>query len=281
MQKSLPVYLALLSLLCPGCASTSERGIDTDPPYAVPQNYDEEAVGEEIHRTILASFHPYTDPKVVSYVNGIGQDLASCARRHDLGYQFTILYSEKIYATSAPGGYVYATTGMLNFLHSEAELAAVLAHEIAEQQYKDPRFTKTDDMISAAAQAGSAIGPMFGPIGSLASLGLVLLQAYSESTQKTPEELLLESDKNAMKYLVEAGYDPQALPDVLEHFFKAGEKIGPLFYDYYQSRPITESRMARLKKEFQGISMGSKDLKTGALEYQEITKGVREIYKTN
>jgi predicted Zn-dependent protease len=276
MQKIMAVLLCFF--LASGCARTSEY----DRPAAVSGGShltDEQKTGEAIHREILASFYPYTDPKVVRYVDDLGHSLAAQAKRRGLEYRFTILYSEKIYATSAPGGYVYITTGMLNFLENEAELAAVLAHEIGEQQTVDRRFTKRDDMINAAAQAGSAVGPMFGPLGSLASLGLVLLQAYNESSYKTPGERLLESDASAMKYLMNAGYDPQALMDVQEHFLKAGEKMTPYFFDYYQSRPITEERMLALKKEFQKLSLSGKSLITDPVEYREVTRGVREMYK--
>ena len=277
MQKIIPALLCLF--LISGCASTAEY----DRPAAPPQNShltEEQKTGEMLHQQILASFYPYTDPKVVRYVNDLGQSLAAQAKRHDLQYRFTILYSEKIYATSAPGGYVYVTTGMLSFLQNEAELAAVLAHEIGEQQTVDRRFAKRDGAINAAAQIGSAVGPMFGPLGSLASLGLVLLQAYNESSYKTPEERLLASDAAAMKYLMNAGYDPEALLDVQEHFLKAGEKMMPYFFDYYQSRPITKERMLALKKEFEKLPLSGKSLITDAVEYQAMTRGVREIYKT-
>jgi len=273
--------ILILSVAVSGCATTAERrGLDTEEIAHQKAATNERAAGEEIHREILSQFHPYTDPKVVEYVNELGKSLAKSAKRQDLRYTFTVLYNERIYATSAPGGYVYVTTGMLNFLDNEAELAAVLAHEIAEQQYKDPRFTKTDDVINAASKAGASIAPIFGPFGSLASLGIVLLQAYAQSAQKTPEQILLESDTNAMKYLLAAGYDPQALMDILERFLKAGERVVPLFYDYYQSRPITEPRIDHLKKEFQKLPLAEKDLKTDAMEYQEVTRGVREIYRT-
>jgi len=267
-------------LLASGCAT---RTAEYDRPPVVPSDphlTEEQRVGEQIHQEILASFHSYTDPKVVRYVEGVGHSLAVHAKRHDLTYRFTILYSEKIYATSAPGGYIYITTGMLNFLENEAELAAVLAHEIGQQQQADRRFTKSDDVISAATQTGSAVGPMFGPLGSLASLGLVLLQAYNESTFKTPGERLLASDGLAMKYLMSAGYDPQALMDVQERFLRAGEKMTPYFYDYYQSRPITEERMLALRKDFGKLQMNGKSLITDPVEYQETTRGIREIYKT-
>jgi predicted Zn-dependent protease len=276
MRKILPTLACFF--LISGCATRTEY--DRPAASKSPHLTEEQKTGEAIHREILASFHPYTDPKVVEYVDDLGHSLAAQAKRRDLEYRFTILYSEKIYATSAPGGHVYITTGLLNFLENEAELAAVLAHEIGEQQNVDRRFTKRDDAINAAAQVGSAVGPMFGPLGSLASLGLMLLQVYDESSFKTPAERLLASDAAAMKYLVNAGYDPQALIDVQEHFLKAGEKMTPYFLDYYQSRPITEERILALKKEFQKLPLSGKSLITHAAEYREMTRGVREIYKT-
>lgn len=276
--KFFPPLFACLILLN-GCATTA----DYDRPAAVSRDSrltEEQKAGEVIHREILASFYPYTDPKVVRYVDDLGHSLAAQAKRRDLEYRFTILYSEKIYATSAPGGYVYITTGMLNFLENEAELAAVLAHEIGEQQFPDRRFTKNNDVINAAAQAGSAVGPMPGPLGSLASLGMMLLQAYNESTFKTAGERLLESDASAMRYLMNAGYDPQAMIDLEKHFLRAEEKVVPYFFDYYQSRPITEERMNALRKEFQKLPLTGKSLITDPVEYREVTRGVREIYKT-
>jgi len=269
------------SIFLGGCATTADRGIDADAVQLSQKNHDEHAVGAEIHREILSRFYPYTDSKVVRYINEIGQGIGCHAKRQDLVYRFTILYDEKIYATSAPGGYIYLTTGMLNFLQNEAELASVLAHEIGRLQYKDPRFTQSDDVLNAATQAGASIAPMFGPIGSLASLGLVLLQAYVDSTQRTPEQLLVESDQRAMNYLLAAGYDPQALMDTLEYFLKAGEKTVPLFYDYYQSRPITEERILAVRRNFQKLPLSEKSLQTRPFEYQEVTKGVREIYKSS
>ncbi|MDD3295609.1 MAG: M48 family metalloprotease, partial [Geobacteraceae bacterium] len=162
-MRKIIVWTVLLAYFSfSGCATKAQRGVDQEALQKAVDSTDEKAVGAAIHREILASFYPYTDPKVVRYVTDLGRSLAAHAKRHDLDYCFTILYSEKIYATSAPGGYVYVTTGMLNFLQNEAELAAVLAHEIGELQQADRRFTKSDDVIGAATKTGSAIAPMFG-----------------------------------------------------------------------------------------------------------------------
>ena len=274
-RKTIALFLVVL---LSGCATAADRDLSNNT-QANPQS-EEQITGEQIHRQILSSFYPYTDPNVVRYVNQVGHKLAASAKRQELVYQFTILYNEKIYATSAPGGYVYITTGMLNFLQNEAELAAVLAHEIAELQYVNPHFSqKNENMLNTATQAGAAIAPMFGPFGSLAALGLVLLQAYTEGTKLKPEDRLLGSDKHAMEYLVKTGYDPQSLLDVQEHFLRAGEKVTPYFYDYYQSRPITEERMLSIKKEFQKLPLQDKELHMNHDEYQAVMKGVREMYR--
>ena len=278
LRKSLSLFLGVL-IFCNGCASVTDRDLSNLTVQGVPKT-EEQITGEQIHQQILASFYPYTDPKVVCYVENLGHAVAVHAKRKNIEYRFTILYSEKIYATSAPGGHVYVTTGMLNFLESEAELAAVLAHEIGELQTVDRRFSKKDKVISGAAQVGAAVAPMFGPLGSLAGLGLVLLQVYNEKSYKTPEERLLASDRLAMKYLLNAGYDPQALLDVQERFLKAGGKMTPYFYDYYQSRPITEQRMLHMKKDFERLPLEGKNLMTDPVEYQMAVKGIREMYKT-
>lgn len=278
MKKVIAVFLSMT--LC-GCASITEKDLSHITPEGKPQT-EEQIVGAEIHQQILSQFYPYTDPRVVGYVNDVGRELAKQAKRKDLRYQVTVLYNEKIYATSAPGGYIYITTGMLNFLQNEAELAAVLAHEVAQLQFANPHFVPQNQRIlNTATQAGTAIAPMFGPLGSLGALGLVLLQAYNDSSRKTPEERLLKSDVQAMRYLVKAGYDPQALLDIQEHFLRAGEKMAAYFYDYYQSRPITEERMKHMKKEFQKLPLQGKELRTDPVEYHEVMKGVREIYRAS
>ena len=280
-MKIIPKFSALFLVplfLFGGCASTVDRDISSLTPQGKPKT-EEQAIGEQIHQQILSSFYPYTDPKIVRYVNDVGYKLVAHAKRKGFEYRFTVLYNEKIYAMSAPGGYIYITTGMMNFLQSEAELAAVLAHEIGEIQYPDPRFSK-HEVMNTAMQAGASIAPMFGPFGSLASLGLVLVQAYNESSHKTPEERLLASDAAAMRYLMESGYDPQAMITVQEHFLRAGKTVTPYFYDYYQSRPITEKRMKALAKGFEKLPLAGKELTTAPVEYQEMTRGIREIYKT-
>lgn len=270
----LAVILLSLFIACP---SSSWASKETSQPISA-SVAQEIAVGQQIHSTILSSFYPYTDPQVVSYVEEVGEGLIKHCERREIPYQFTVLYNDKIYATSAPGGFIYITTGMLFFLENESQLAAVLAHEIGELQEKEPS-TKDRRTISNVARAGAMVAPLFGPFGILASLGLVAIHQASQPKPPKTDEKLMRADKRALQYMLEAQQDPQGMIDVLYKFLNAKKEITPYFYDYYQSRPITMERFNAVQKEFSKLSIRERDFETNWQGYQSVTKGIREIYK--
>ncbi len=282
--QGLYVLLTVLMMFS-GCSSVPQ---ETPSPSADPADKavepesttsDEVAMGGKIHAHILSSFYAYTEPRMVEYLNKIGNSLAAHAKRKDLPYRFTLLYNEKIYATSSPGGFIYVTTGMINFLDNEAELAAVIAHEMGQLQYRDPRLSRSRKILDEVTKAGTTIGPAFGSIGALAVIGLAMVHMAVTAQDKGPEERLLESDRQALHYLVSAGYDPQGMIDLLYKFLNANDEVMPYFFDYYQSRPITHERFQSLQAEFSQLPLDGKRLSTYHDVYSETTKGVREIYK--
>lgn len=267
----------IATLFFSGCAT--HRGAHRAPSASILSPVAEEvALGEKIHAHILSSFYPYTEPAVVAYIQKIGTALAASAERKDLPYHFTILYNDKIYATSSPGGFIYLTTGLIHFLDNEAELAAVIAHEIGELQYQDPRLSRSRKILDAVTQGGAAVAPALGSIGVLATLGLVMVHAMAEAGDLTFEERIQRADTSALHYMVEAGFDPQGLIDHLYKFLNAGQEIIPFFYDYQQSRPITIERFQSLQLEFAKLSLEGKTFSTNRQVYQETTKPVHEIY---
>ncbi len=241
---------------------------------------EEFAIGEQIHQTIISNFRPYTEPEAVEYITQIGNSLAEHAKRKDLSYRFTILYNDKIYAASSPGGRVYVTTGMIFFLENEAELAAVLAHEIGELQYKDPKVSSAKRAVNKVTETGAVIAPMFGPFGALAALGFVGVNMLSNSSSRTVEQRLFEADRRALTYMMKAGYDPQGMIDVFYKFSSAPKETIPYFYEYYEARPITVERTVAMQKRFDQLPLQGKSFDVRREEYLEKTRGIREIYKT-
>ncbi len=80
----------------------------------------------------------YEDQQLQAYVNDVGQRTAKASHRPELEYHFMVLDSEDINAFTTGGGYVYITRGIMNYLNSEAELAAVLGHEVGHVTARHP-----------------------------------------------------------------------------------------------------------------------------------------------
>jgi predicted Zn-dependent protease len=235
-------------------------------------------MGRQIHQAIVSSFRVYSEPRVVGYVTRMGRSIARVAERQDLSYQFTVLYDDRVYATQAPGGFVYVTTGFLNYLQNEAELAAVLAHEIAQLQYRDPRLSLSRKALSLLTQTGAVAAPFFGPFGVLAAGSLVLLNAVVESRTLSPERRLGLADRRSLRYLVKAGQDPQGYLDLAARFLTLDREWAPYSYDYLSTHPMTLHRYQKILAEFEEVPLGEKTFTVNRARYQEMTKGAREIY---
>lgn len=277
MRKRL-ISIGLIPFFILGCAHFGAGPGDESSIGSAPFANEVET-GRQIHQAIVTSFRVYTEPRLVGYVRRIGRSVARRAERQELNYQFTVLYDDRIYATGAPGGYVYVTTGFLSFLQNEAELAALLAHEIAELQYRDPRFSGAQQALGIAAQAGAVVGPFFGPIGMLTAGGLVLLHAFTESRGASPRERVRIADRRALRYLVAAGQDPQGYLDFLSRFLNPDRAWSAYYLDYLSSRPADLERYRFVLEEFEKLPLEGRNFTVNRDRFLELTRGVREIYQ--
>ncbi len=86
--------------------------------------------GREVAARMVGRFGVYDNSRLMKYVNLVGQVIASNTNRPELQYHFAVLNTDEINAYAAPGGYVFVTRGAILKMQDEAELAAVLAHEM-------------------------------------------------------------------------------------------------------------------------------------------------------
>ncbi|MBI1174473.1 MAG: M48 family metalloprotease [Sideroxydans sp.] len=169
-------------------------------------------VGRRADAEVRKQYHVYENKALQDYVDRVGQRLARSSDRPNLQYHFTVLDSPEINAFALPGGYVYITRGILAYLNSEAELAAVLGHEIG---HVAARHGVRQQSAAEAANIGLTVASIFVPeintnVGQNLSnlLGGALLSGYGREHE-------LEADKLGAKYLARADYDPQAMIKVL------------------------------------------------------------------
>lgn len=214
MSLCKPVKTRILSLyLLPlfalgGCAVNPVTG---GQDLVLISEQDEIELGKKSHRQVLQQYPVYDDPVLQDYVQEIGEKLAANSHRSNLDYRFTVLDSKEVNAFALPGGYIYITRGLMAYLQSEAELAAVLGHEIG---HVTARHSVRQHSASQLANIGAVLGTVLFPNMNQATnqlvqtFGVALLRGYGREHE-------LEADRLGAEYLARTDYNPQAMLDVI------------------------------------------------------------------
>jgi len=208
---------------------------------------DEMEIGGEIDGSIWV--RRVTDPDLERYVDNVGQDIAARARRKGITYKFHIFQSPEINAFAIAGGHIYITTAMLEMLESEAELAAILGHEIAHVDLQHTiELLQTELFLQRAG---------FGDLAILIKVAEDLVGVgFSEVMER-------EADRLGMLLAAEAGYSPLASLAVFKKMHKEfyddtelaqtqgpeGEIVRALsdaLEDYFQTHPPFLDRLDEL-----------------------------------
>jgi predicted Zn-dependent protease len=167
---------------------------------------------------IVKFYGVYDDQAIQDYVNSVGQRVARHSDQPDLEWHFTVLDEGSINAFTTGGGYVYVHRGLLAYLNSEAELAAVLGHEMGHVTARHPARAQTRSVLANVLAMGAAVATGLGSVADLANIGAAAwVQGYGREAE-------MEADRLGMKYAVAAGYDPHAMGKVFA-VFKAQESF--------------------------------------------------------
>ena len=197
------VMLAVL----PNCATNPVTG---SSDFVLMSEEQEIALGRQYHPQILKEQARYDNETLNEYVRRIGERLATSSHRPNLIYRFTVLDSQEVNAFALPGGYIYITRGLLAYLNSEAELAAVLGHEIGHVTAR--HSVRQHSASTATGLLGAILAGATGVqgAGDLASIaGTALVRGYGREHE-------LEADRLGAEYLARSGYDPQAMLRVIQ-----------------------------------------------------------------
>ncbi|MBI5937296.1 MAG: M48 family metalloprotease [Betaproteobacteria bacterium] len=217
---------------------------------------EEEAdIGRRIAGNLLGAAPLVADEGLQRYVNRVGRWVAGGSERPELVWRFGVIDSEDINAFAAPGGYVFVTKGLYKKLRNEAELAAVLGHEIGHV------LRRHHLKLMQQSQMVSAVGGLLGQrlrdknqiVQNLIGNGAEIV---ARSLDKDAE---YEADRMGMVLAARAGYDGYALPAVLQeigHVPAQDSRMALL----YKTHPHPEDRLTRL-----GEAVASTELPDGRL----------------
>jgi beta-barrel assembly-enhancing protease len=229
-------------------------------------------MGRQYAQMVDSSSKFVTDPVITEYVNRIGQNLV---RNSDAQVPFTfkVIDSDVINAFSLPGGFVYINSGIILAADEEAELAGVMAHEIAHVCARH-----ATRQLTRSQYAGIATIPLIfvgGGIGyavyNAAGLGLpVAFMSFQRGFEA-------EADYLGLQYDYKTGYDPQAFISFFEKV-QAEEKKKPGFMDKtFASHPQTPDRIEASQKEIATILPARPEYVVSTSEFDDVKARLAEI----
>ena len=205
--------------------------------------------GRDLSARILGNYKLLDDDRINRYVNLVGNAVALYCGRPELNFYFAVLDSEECNAFAAPGGYVFITRGALDAMENEAQLAGVLAHEIAhiteKHIIKELKIRGKDE--SLAGGLANLIG------GATDGIRKTLEQALETASDilfnrgyKIKDEL--SADRTGILMAAIAGYNPAALKNFLarvRHF----EPEDATYTD--KAHPVSAVRLTEIDKTLQ------------------------------
>jgi predicted Zn-dependent protease len=205
-------------------------------------------MGKEYAQQIEQSAKLVQDPVVNEYINRVGQNLV---RHSDAKVPFTIkvIDSDEINAFALPGGFFYVNSGLILAADDEAELAGVMAHEIAHvaAHHAARQMTRgqwANILTVPLIFVGGGIGYA---ARSAAGLGLPLtFMSFSRGFES-------EADYLGTQYMYAAGYDPQAMISFFEKVEAQEKKKPGSLAKAFASHPQTPDRMEKIQKEMATI----------------------------
>ena len=231
---------------------------------------EEIKIGGNLISGLLGAAPLVDDPALQQYVNDVGYWIASQSKRKSLPWRFGVIETDGINAFAAPGGYIVVTLGLFNLLENEAQLAAVLGHEIAhvvrKHHLKALQKTMKREFWSEITVRAVSDGKDREKLREIINAGV---QLYATGLDRRYE---YEADLRGVVLAARAGYDPYALLDVLttiESINPDAEELAVLL----KTHPPTGERLSRLASKMDGRLDEYASGRSNAERFRQIAAG--------
>lgn len=243
-----PLIAVLLIGGLPIFAADDHKGINL---YTISR---EIALGRQMAAEVEKQAHMIDDPIIAEYVNRVGQNLALRANA-DFPVSVKMIQSDDINAFTLPGGFVYVNSGVMKMADNEAELASVIAHEIGHAAARHATRQATRGQLARfAALPLDVLLPGWGGLAArqTANAAAPMVTFHFSRAFETEADLL------GVRYLSEAGYDPEASIDMFERIQSMERGSRGAVSKLFLSHPPTSDRIAKTQKEI-GKLKGQRD----------------------
>jgi Zn-dependent protease with chaperone function len=259
-----PMSLLALCLALVGFLVAQEPA--PEQPTLSPRDQQEVEFGKKVVAEIEKQYKFITDAELVERVNRIGQTLAEIARQTQtearygesgpapFQYTFRIIDEKDVNAFSVPGGFIFVNKGLLEFVSSDDELAAVLAHEIAHAAHRHVmKLIRDDAKVQQSVLLPALLVGVFGRLPSQDFAGLMTgAQLYRIARVSSfSQEAETDSDLTALEYLRRSPYNPVGLLVFMERLAAEERKRPQIDWGIFRTHPITRERVEAIKQALQ------------------------------
>lgn len=217
-------------------------------------NSQEVRLGNQINQQLVqqGKFQVSRDRRLNAYVNEIGQELARTSKRPDIPYTFQVVNDRAINAFATMGGFVYINRGTIEAADTEAELASVIAHEIAHIVARHAVNQMRDVALSQGLMGAAGLQE-----STIVQMGVQL--AVNLPSSRGAE---LEADQLGLQNLQRSGYAPIGMINFMEKLLKAGGGGTP---EILNTHPDTRNRIISLQRKidrntaYEGLGLDEQD----------------------
>jgi len=242
----------LLTVLVAGCATNPATG---GRMLSLISESQEIEMGREYSQQIAATMPMYDDPSVQAYVERIGLDLAARSERPNLPWSFKVVDDAAVNAFALPGGFIYVTRGIMTYFNSEAELAAVVGHEIGHvtARHSVSQMSR-QQLFGGLLGLGSVLSE---EVRNLSGLGATAIGILGLSYSRGDEH---QADLLGVRYALRGGYDPREAIHVHEMLGRQTEMAGGRGVpNWLATHPSSADRIVRLHAQVDTISRATLD----------------------
>jgi Zn-dependent protease with chaperone function len=211
------------------------------------QTSDEIKLGAQTAKEIESHYRVVTDPVMNERLTAVSEIVVRVVDRQDFPYHFRIIDIPGVNALGIPGGWVYVTRGMMKFIRSDDELAAVVAHELTHVTHRHYyiQAERQKHMLPALiiAAALSVLAHSAAPLYGVAISTQGALANYQRDLER-------EADLTGISYLVKTNYSPVAMLTLMEHLAQADKLTGqPDYGEFYYDHPKPDERVAYIRQD--------------------------------
>ncbi|MBI4179931.1 M48 family metalloprotease [bacterium] len=203
----LPV-VGMAMLISIACATSERSSLKANTGGAIISEQKELDLGRAVAQEVLREFTAYDDEDLNAYVDRVGQAVARVSDRSNIPYRFTVLDHPAVNAFAAPGGYIFVTRGLLSTVQNEAQLAAILGHEVGHVVERHAMKRLQAQAVAFLGQLAMAVKGGGAPAGAGDMVALIML-GYGREDE-------YHADALGVKYAYDAGYDPKELLDFFD-----------------------------------------------------------------